>query len=96
MTFEIDNKAMQPHKYSGSIVTKKIKLLELLEDEKLIFRSNISDKNKWFAFGRISLIMETLEDDDKNIIITDPLDIYQVYPNALVYFLMNIEQVDKV
>ena len=51
-------------KYSGSITIKKIELLALIEDERIIFQSDISKDNKWFSFGAKSAYQRLLVDNN--------------------------------
>lgn len=49
--------------YSGSVTIKKIHLLNMIENQKHIFRSDVSDDCKWHSWGR-QISYETLLEND--------------------------------
>jgi hypothetical protein len=52
--------------YKGSVTIKKIHLINMLENQKIIFRSRISDDSKMIAWGGEIVLDRILEGDISN------------------------------
>ena len=49
--------------YTGSVVVKKTHLLNMIENVKSIFRSNVSNDSKWNVWGQQMAYENILEED---------------------------------
>lgn len=49
--------------FKGSVVIKKIHLLNWIEDQKFIFRSDVNESSKWHVWGK-QISYETLLEEE--------------------------------
>jgi len=91
MIIETDDTPLIGVKGSGSIVIPTISLMQLLENEKDIFRSNISRPSKQYCMGRIALLTDLLKGIDIIYRWNTHIDIHSLYPNRWCSFWILIE-----